>query len=77
MCSLLCGVLCRKVTPLSLPFLLVDYISQKGGGRAAEITAADVMKHVTPDRGPFVWTITANTQSPGNAVRHGNRQAWE
>lgn len=32
MCSLLCGVLCREVTPLSLPFLLVDYISQEGRG---------------------------------------------
>lgn len=32
MCSLLCGVLCRKVTPLSLPFLLVDYIRQRGRG---------------------------------------------
>lgn len=32
MCSLLWGVLCREVTPLSLPFLLVDYISQEGRG---------------------------------------------
>lgn len=31
-CSLLCGVLCGEVTPLSLPFLSLGYVSRKGGG---------------------------------------------
>lgn len=58
------------------PFLLVDYISEEGQ-RARQLKSPLLMEHVTPDRGPFVWTVTANTECPENPVGHGNGQAWE
>lgn len=71
MCSLLCGVLCGEVTPLSPPSS-VGGLHLPEGRRARQLKSPLLMKHVTPDRGPFVWTIPANTQSPGNAVCHGS-----
>lgn len=38
MCSLLCGALCRKVTPLSFSWTT---LARRAEGQAAEITAAD------------------------------------
>lgn len=75
MCSLLCGVPCRKVTPLSLPFLLVDYISQKGRGPDSWNHHCSWSMWLQTEA--LLFGQLQPTQSPENALGHGSSQAWE
>lgn len=87
--SLLCGApgkikKMEKKSPHSPPFLppflpsflfLVGALRWPEGQSARQLNPRRLMEHVTPDRGPFVWTTTGDTRRPGGAAWDGNQWA--